>query len=742
MNYIAYFNGIKLELRDIKIPQNKQINTIGRLDTRQTNFTQKFTIDPTPNNLQAFDLLGVVGNTSRKPYEQNEFDLIDANSGLHLIYKGFAKITQVTAKGIELNVEDGIVDFYRRIENKTLSDLDLSELSHIKNVPNVINSFTGTLPYKYIFADYNGKLITQNGNINADYLIPSVLISYLWNKIHEFTEYTFSGAIFDSVKFTNLWMTYPKPVPTTSPVVTFVQQQQAQFTPLSSAFDANGNLNGNIPYYGYYLFPTLFSNTQVQNIGENRLKVLVPGTYRLTCIGNLLPQNYYVTDLNGIVLNSGQIITNDVGFVNIISCPVPSIITFGSYNFYTLFQRNYTCNTTLELIDGYTVNFLEALIDFKISDFYNQILHHFALTPFKDNYSNVFEYKQLPEILNTTTAIDWSSKFDNQLAERFIYDNYAKQNNFKYRYDKDDQRHNDGFFTINNFHLKPETTVIASRFYSPEPGFENTPLQPVKRYKFWDKEVKEVANSTATTIEYKEIKNRFYLHRFTNTTISGIIESELLSQSQPFTFIHITNFDRLNMQEVIFDNYSQIGSIVNNAKIMDLQFYLTPNDYINFDFKKLIFVKQLQKYFLVNKISNFTKGLKTKVECIALATTDIVAQPPIYIAYSLFITSYTQNLCNVTLNVVTNLPDGTSVRVLPWALTGSVLGYLQYSQLPMQPIIATITSGSVTFATNTIQPAPLQKFAFTIAYGNDVIYNTYQSNIIEDIIIPETCYIP
>ena len=43
----------------------------------------------------------------------------------------------------KLVIQDGIIDFFRSIENKSIgNDLDLSELSHVKNEANIIASFT------------------------------------------------------------------------------------------------------------------------------------------------------------------------------------------------------------------------------------------------------------------------------------------------------------------------------------------------------------------------------------------------------------------------------------------------------------------------------------------------------------------------------------------------------------------------------------------------------------------------
>jgi hypothetical protein len=77
---------------------------------------------------------------------------------------------------------DGNIDLYKAIENTTLGDLNLTGLTHTKDVATVVNTFTATtLPYKYILADYNGQATytstsggTSATTINVDYyLVPS-----------------------------------------------------------------------------------------------------------------------------------------------------------------------------------------------------------------------------------------------------------------------------------------------------------------------------------------------------------------------------------------------------------------------------------------------------------------------------------------------------------------------------------------------------------------------------------------
>jgi hypothetical protein len=85
-----------------------------------------------------------------------------------------------------------------------------------KDVATVVNTFTATtLPYKYILADYNGQATytSTSGGISNNYkcrLLPSVKVSYLWDNLFSTYGFTYSGSIFSSPDFTNLYLTYQR----------------------------------------------------------------------------------------------------------------------------------------------------------------------------------------------------------------------------------------------------------------------------------------------------------------------------------------------------------------------------------------------------------------------------------------------------------------------------------------------------------------------------------------------------
>lgn len=145
MSYIIYINGNELEEIDSKaIAINIQNNDLARLDNRQSNFMHKITAPLTAKNIRAMENVYLVGNQSNVPYKINRFDLIDGDTGKHIIYNGIAIVSMTNKKGYEIHAYSGILEFLKAIENKTLTDCGISELNHLKNLATIIESWEDT----------------------------------------------------------------------------------------------------------------------------------------------------------------------------------------------------------------------------------------------------------------------------------------------------------------------------------------------------------------------------------------------------------------------------------------------------------------------------------------------------------------------------------------------------------------------------------------------------------------------
>lgn len=660
MSYLLYINENLIELPNgAQIPQTKQVNDLARLDNRQSNFTNKFLAPFTANNIRAMEGVYLVGNNSNLPYQKNECSLFDADSGACLIYKGWAVVSKTSSKGYEINVYDGIIDFYRKIENKSLSDLGITELNHAKSISNIIASWNNNLPYMYALADYNGnnEFMPPSGvvvQVNSDYQVPSARVSFLWNKIFEFAGFTYSGTYFSTEDFTNLFMTFPKPVPIKTPILFNVTYQNSIL--VGDPFSTSS--------YNVMINET-FTNSYAKFVVDDKIKIKIAGVYQLKASGSWDGNgidgsvNFFLRRLVGwtlTIVSSGSINGNSNEVINI-SCNVNDDLTVVRNNFGTNGATG-VVSTSLDYIVGFDANFEEALVDFSAKDFVNEIMQEAGLTAFKNKYSKHIDFLTVNEILASPTRIDWSDKFQFKETESYKIGRYAKINNFKYRYNSENETHNNGSFDIADENLDDKVDVLQSKLYTPERLKGKIYGKEVPIFKIWEKEFKD-----DSTVEYKDLTGRFYFLRVKSFSNTIRIASEELNTEATATNAMFANYNGLRFSELIFNNYSTISRILNKGKIIDAYFDLKPKDIETFSFKIPIYIEQLASNYLVNKILNFVKNRTTKVELLEVdynPALDIIAFP---VATYVTIDSFALDGCIVTFTYSTDAPIGTFINL-------------------------------------------------------------------------------
>jgi hypothetical protein len=594
---------VELGVETVQFTRTLQVNDLVSLDNRQTNFTKNIKIPRTPNNVFNLDYLGVIGNNSNLPYQRNTVKYFVGNEAI--IYNGWGVINE-TNDYYNLTVYDGNIDLYKSIENKTLSDLNLSGLTHSKTLTTVLNSFTATtLPYKYILADYNGKATytstsgaTTATTINIDYLVPSVKVGYLWDNIFTQYGYTYDGSIFSNPDFTNLWLTYPKGTPADlgSTVIysggTLTANSGLTKTN-STTFTATENISLNIKLVYTFSFQREQPSDYVA--AEIYMQVNNSTVKYLATIDN--PDSG--TFSFNTIFNVGDVFTFYYSFVG-----VPATYSF------TLDVNQITKYNSLSIAFG------DDLIGFSTKDFINEIIQRFGLSIFKNKYTNNYSFRTLSEITTNSTPVDWSSKYQSLESEKYIYGSYNQKNLMQYKYNDDNANYNDGAILVDNKNLDDSKVIIQSKIYSPELTLSNELGFPSKVYKLWNKEVKDDG-----TITYKTLENRFHFLRsveksFTSTTTIG---SKSQVTNQTITAAPVESFSRLSFNDIVTNYYPDISRVLNKSKILIANINLNYVDISNFDFTKLYFIKQLGNYYLVNKIVNFQMGKTTKVEMIKVA---------------------------------------------------------------------------------------------------------------------------
>jgi hypothetical protein len=399
------------------------------------------------------------------------------------------------------------------------------------------------------------------------------------------------------------------------------------------------------------------------------IKIKQNGVYSINVSGFTGDIKYRIVDAAGVNVENGSLVIDPID-------PLNPLVTAQSKVFNLLVNYKLYVNNSLEnlttasypftfnRVDGYQANFVEVLVDFQTKDFVNEIMQRFGLTMQKDKYSNHLSFFTLDEILKSSDVLDWSDKLISKSNEKYKIGKYAQRNTFKYRYNEENDNHNDGYISVNDINLNDEVTVIQSKIYSPEIGngvfFGNSN----QVYKFWNREVEKDGS-----IKYKELTGRYYFMRYDQTPTTVKVGSEFLFTEQTVNTIPTANFNNLKFQQIIDTFYPSLKSILDKSKILTCDIFLNDADVSNFNFTQLVYLKQFGSYYLVNKVSNYISGQSTKVELIEVDynksfTDDIIIPTGTTLSGTLVINTVEVEGCLITMEYSTTLPTGTQINLI------------------------------------------------------------------------------
>lgn len=610
-----WINGKKWDLySDTDIKYTLQVNDVSELKDRQASFTNSFSCPKTPNNIQIADGLGATSDSSRFPYEKRLCQVkVD---GFDLIARGWVNITE-TDDEYKIFIYSGIIEFFKTIENVNIGDLDLSEIDHVKNLDTVLASFSNP-NYRYLITDYNGQ--THYGPndeiINIDYLVPSALVKYLWDKIHSTYQFTYSGSIFDSSDFKNLFISYPKFIAvneTEDPL-------EGEFNRYIDLFTSAGNEDR---YYRTLFFSGLEDSKtftaaekgnyqiviDIENTFQNDLEATV--RYLLSINQEDLP---LIDRTNSILLQEKSAKTDTFQIKTVIPLNAGDVISFYDYmkmNGYLKWNTSIKI-TIAKLIPG-TTSFTKAFSDFSISDFIKEVVNHFGLTIFPNESTKELKYLTISERMNFENTIDWSEKYLSRKNEEYVYSYYAQKNIFSFKYDDSEASFNNGSININNANIADKKVIFTSRTFSPEKDltefFTGTSgVQLVEVFKLYNKEVNRKEGETE--IKYKGLENRFHFLREKTLATTVKIGSEALIQEETVYSIPIATFDGLDWRTLLNKNYNEFGRILNDSRLHNIELNLNTIDCLQLDLAALYYFKQEQQYYILNRL-NFNSDRAT-----------------------------------------------------------------------------------------------------------------------------------
>lgn len=209
MSEILLLDGKRVELRPDPITRSLRIADVSEAGQRKSSFSYTIKVPKTLNNMQVFDMLAVVGNTSRKPYTEIKCDYISEN--IYLVSGGIAVIREGDKDNYFVNIIDGFKSLEDLLADKLISDLDLDEFNHPLTAVYVVNSQQNTEGLIYAFADFGKGYEKGEVTQKVEKLAPCLFLHTILDKIKESIDVLFLGDFWtENTKYKNELITPAK----------------------------------------------------------------------------------------------------------------------------------------------------------------------------------------------------------------------------------------------------------------------------------------------------------------------------------------------------------------------------------------------------------------------------------------------------------------------------------------------------------------------------------------------------
>jgi hypothetical protein len=665
-----------------KIQRTLTLNSLGNITAKQSSYSNTIKLPKTANNILIFEGLGIEGNSSTSPYKRLKCDYY--YNKLPVFNGGYAIINSNNSDSFSITIYNGIIELGEIIKNKTLSDLNLSGLTHNLSVSDyqaIINDSDSPINYAIPMDNLERSDVedyTFGGTNKMDYNLsetfPLIKVEYIFNQIIKEAGFTIEGDLFDDEtiynSFTEEYITqsegYLFDAPTSSILPTISDVGASNLTvakfesdPFNITFPISGfsgtstseliigtsditvNYNGNLD-----ININIINGDEYEgNVAEDTFIIRIYNNSNLLRVLNYsLKDDLPINVVTSIGVVEGDIITFDVYTTS--TNPNPSIYIDEKIVFDLELSFNFTSELiTSTVIDGDKIN----LGDTKQLDFIKDVVNRYGLLLNKSQTSDVIYTRNISNLLKSQNdAIDYSNKLNVKKTETFT-NSYAQENYFKFKYSKDEDSENDtsGFyddsFVLDNKLASSEKTIFTSVFEilnksiiddSYFSGSSSTILNakhPILKI------VNEAPYYVAVEDKIKLVKLIKSSEKFDYTL--KFYSSELPS-TQINEYVNCVQLPK-PFSEVFDDYYYNFIRVLENYKTIKVEFNFDFKDIYDFDFFKLIYLKQTGKYYYCNKLKYNVASTTVDAELVEIPFNGVNTVEPV------------EPVGSITLNVTT-----------------------------------------------------------------------------------------
>lgn len=241
----------------------------------------------------------------------------------------------------------------------------------------------------------------------------------------------------------------------------------------------------------------------------------------------------------------------------------------------------------------------EELLSISQKDFFKQIIQMYGLMFQRDKIKKHYKFITVKDLFSRRDdAQDLSNKLFRRTKTAYNFGTYAQKNDFSYHYDNKDEAFFDDSFFIDDKTLPKEKKVVTSYFKAPLKSdliYDNRELFD---FNFFEPEY----NDDGTLKKVKGKKSKSYILNVSKDNKA------------------YADFNDLDWDYLLRWNYLELSIVFSRQNIIDVELELTSKDIRNFDFFKLVYLRQYQAYYYCNKISNYKENKVTKVQLVRVST--------------------------------------------------------------------------------------------------------------------------
>jgi hypothetical protein len=666
MNRQLFANGIELDLTgSTVIAVTYQANNIGELQKRQGSFTNTFQVIANDHNAQALEYSHLMTSSTLLPYKKILSTYIQ--NGVEVFSDGEMRISKVENGYFHLNVVAGNVDLSSAIGDLIVGELFADDTVYPWTLQNVYDSRDKSRYYIYPIIDWRIDLDTMFDapTIDVRQLLPCALMTSIFERLEDYTGYTFTGDYIESDEHKNMVLTpsdfsrnpdyYNEDLMRSYGLNNgftggVSNQYKTLSVPMSSSdqidgyalsfFIDDGNFSGGVYYppvdevatlsvkgsfkalweyddlsqFGAFNSPSeleIYLVAQIKEAGT----IIAEETYG-TVSGSIINEGWGVTPLEIVVdLSTPEMIlsSSTYYFVQFILHVKPdpyadSTIQWTLETPSDILDSGFTSYPTPSIVYGQDIRFRD-LFRMSVKNVFYDILNLRGIIIQTNSYTKEVQFNFFNDLIkNKSIAKDWSDKISiKSKSLAFQFGSYAQRNDLLF---KDNSEVTKGlgnyYFNVEDENLNAEATAVQLKHPATEQtnkylGSNIPSIEGIDDLNKWHKPEYRILQMS--------VQNSSYTVTFDDGTTA-------LYAVDNIPYCKFEGFDVL-----VPKYYEALTDILETTKALNLVFDLTPIDIQELDFSIPIFLNvpklDLNGYFYLNSISNY-KGGATACQLIRL----------------------------------------------------------------------------------------------------------------------------